>query len=160
MSILVRVQAYGGKFAGFSSSASWNTKGSGRVTPDHILASPDQSLRQLGTDYVDVFQLHAVSPSAYPYARDAIVPALLKEKDKGKFRHLGTTETPPGNFQYQMLRTALEHDDIRDVVMIGFHMMHQNARTEAFPLTMAKRVGSVVNGGEGKPSIALRHRIR
>ena len=63
-------------------------------TPDHILASLDQSLRQLDTDYVDVFQLPAVSPSAYPYARDVIVPALLKGKDKGKFRHLGTTEVP------------------------------------------------------------------
>lgn len=118
--------------------------GGDRVAADRLVASLDNSLRQLGTDYVDVFQLHAVAPDAYRYARDAIAPALLKEKDKGKIRHLGITETPPNDPEHQMLRTALENDDIWDVVMIGFHMMHQNARTEVLPLTRAKRIGTLI----------------
>src|SRR5260370_4733628 len=43
-------------------------------------------------------------------------PALLKEKDKGKFRYLRITETPPADPDHRMLRSALEDDhDISDV---------------------------------------------
>jgi L-galactose dehydrogenase len=44
--------------------------GHDRVNPEHVVASLDNSLRALGTDYIDVFQLHGVSPRAYDYARD------------------------------------------------------------------------------------------
>ncbi len=119
--------------------------GGNRFTPDRIVDSLDHSLRQLGSDYIDIFQLHAVPPEAYAYARDAIVPALLKEKAKGKFRYLGITETPPADPDHRMLLDALAHDhDIWDVAMIGFHMMHQNARTAVFPQTIAKRVGTLI----------------
>jgi aryl-alcohol dehydrogenase-like predicted oxidoreductase len=57
------------------------------------VASLDSSLRQLATDYIDIYQLHGVAPAAYDHARNVIAPALLKEKAKGKFRHLGITET-------------------------------------------------------------------
>ncbi|MFV0294866.1 MAG: aldo/keto reductase [Hyphomicrobiaceae bacterium] len=58
-----------------------------------VIASLDQSLRSLNTDYLDVFMLHGVVPAALSPANSDIVPALLKEKAKGKFRHLGITET-------------------------------------------------------------------
>jgi aryl-alcohol dehydrogenase-like predicted oxidoreductase len=41
------------------------------------VASLDNSLKQLGTDYVDIFQLHGVSPRAYDQARENNAPALL-----------------------------------------------------------------------------------
>ena len=31
-----------------------------------------------------------------------------------------------------------------DVVMVAFHMMHQNARTEVFPRTTANRIGTLL----------------
>ena len=37
-------------------------------TPEGIVASLDKSLRQLDTDYIDVYQLHGVPPSAYDHA--------------------------------------------------------------------------------------------
>jgi aryl-alcohol dehydrogenase-like predicted oxidoreductase len=45
--------------------------------------SLDDSLRQLGTDYIDIFQLHGVSPRAYDEARYIIAPALLGEAREG-----------------------------------------------------------------------------
>ena len=53
------------------------------------------SLRQLGTDYIDVYQLHGIAPRAYDHALEVLAPALLREKEKGKFRWLGITETAP-----------------------------------------------------------------
>src|SRR5271166_6598197 len=42
------------------------------------VASLDDSLRRLATDYIDVYQLHGVAPAAYDHARNVIAPALLK----------------------------------------------------------------------------------
>ncbi|MBI3513067.1 MAG: aldo/keto reductase [Proteobacteria bacterium] len=54
-----------------------------------VVDSLDKSLRELGTDHIDVFQLHGVPPADYDRALTAIVPVLLKEKAKGKLRFLG-----------------------------------------------------------------------
>src|SRR5690349_1757909 len=59
------------------------------------VASLDESLRRLDTDYIDVYQLHGVPPRAYAHALAELAPALLREREKGKFRHLGISETAP-----------------------------------------------------------------
>src|SRR6516225_8858494 len=114
-----------------------------RSAPEEIVASLDKSLRQLDTDYIDVYQLHGVPPSAYDHALNALAPALLKEKAKGKFRHLGITETSPHDLQHETLQRAAQ-DGVWDVAMVGFHMMHQNARERVFPPTRANRAGTLL----------------
>ena len=37
-------------------------------TPARVVASLDNSLREMGTDYVDVFNLHGVEPQQYDHA--------------------------------------------------------------------------------------------
>ncbi|HZT87122.1 MAG TPA: aldo/keto reductase [Stellaceae bacterium] len=112
-------------------------------TAQGAVAALDESLRRLGTDYIDVYQLHGVPPSAYLHARDEIAPALLRERDKGKFRFLGITETAPHDLQHETLRNAAA-DGIWDVVMVSFSMLHQNARERVFPLTRANRIGTLL----------------
>ena len=121
----------------------WIPRSGGRSPADHAVASLDNSLKLLGIDCIDIFQLHGVSPEAYDRARDVIAPALLKEKEKGKIRHLGVTETGSSDAEHRMLQRAVE-DGLWDVVMLGFHMMHQNARTNVFPRTIANRVGTLL----------------
>ncbi len=58
---------------------------SGHAAPETIVASLDNSLRQLDTDIIDVYQLHGVPPGAYDRARDLLAPVRLREKEKGKF---------------------------------------------------------------------------
>ena len=41
-------------------------------TPQRVVASLDNSLRVMGTDYVDVFNLHGVEPQMYDYALDTL----------------------------------------------------------------------------------------
>src|SRR5205823_439094 len=107
------------------------------------VASLDNSLRELATDYIDIYQLHGVAPAAYDHAHDVIAPALIKEKAKGKFRHLGVTETAPHDPEHRMLQRAVP-DGMWEVAMLGFHMMHQNARDAVFPLTREHRVGTLL----------------
>jgi aryl-alcohol dehydrogenase-like predicted oxidoreductase len=112
-------------------------------TPASAVASLDRSLRELGLEYIDVYQLHGVAPHAYPHARDEIAGALLREKEKGKFRFLGITETAPNDLEHETLRHAAV-DGIWDVVMVAFSMMHQNGRNLLFPLTRAHRIGTLL----------------
>lgn len=118
-------------------------KDGARFTPEQVVASLDRSLAALGTDHVDIFQLHGVPPAQYDYARDQVAPALLKEREKGKLRFLGITETAPNDPTSAMLGRAVP-DGLWDTVMVAFHMMHQNARTAVFPLTSRHRVGTLL----------------
>src|ERR1700722_1457911 len=115
----------------------------GRADPQGISPSLDQSLRQLDTDYVDVYQLHGVPPANYDHALDELAPVLLREKEKGKFRFLGITETAPHDLQHETLHRAAA-DGVWDVAMVGFSMMHQNARARVFPVTREHRVGTLL----------------
>jgi aryl-alcohol dehydrogenase-like predicted oxidoreductase len=112
-------------------------------TPERVVQSLDNSLRLLGTDYIDVFNLHGVEPQMYDYARDTLVPVLLAQKQKGKVRHIGLTENPIVDFTNETLKRALD-DDVWEVFMAGFHMMHQGARANVFPGTRAKGIGTLL----------------
>ncbi len=112
-------------------------------SPERAVEALDRSLRELNTDYIDVYQLHGVAPHAYDHMLRAIAPALLREKEKGKFRHLGITETAPGDPDHKMVQRAAA-DGVWDVAMVAFHMMHQNALQAVFPLTREHRVGTLL----------------
>ncbi len=97
----------------------------------------------MGTDHVDVFNLHGVLADEYDYAVDTIAPALEEQKAKGKIRHIGLTENPITDFTNAMLARALR-DPVWEVVMVGFHMLHQGARTDVFPITREKGIGTLL----------------
>ena len=110
---------------------------------EDMIASLENSLREIDTDYVDVFQFHAVPPALYDRIREEHAPAFLREKEKGKIRHLGLTETPPNDPAGEMLIKASQ-DPVWEVVMLGFHMMHQVARRNCFPGTMKNGIGTAI----------------
>jgi aryl-alcohol dehydrogenase-like predicted oxidoreductase len=112
-------------------------------TPERVVESLDNSLRVLGTDYVDVFNLHAVEAPTYDYALNTLAPALVKEKEKGKIRHIGLTENPIVDFTNEALKRALR-DPVWEVYMVGFHMLHQGARQNVFPATREKGIGTLL----------------
>ena len=113
-------------------------------TPENVVASIDNSLRELQTDYLDVLQLHAVAPHTYEHTRDVIYPAVLREKEKGKLRFIGVTEAASFDLDHKMLQRALAEDDIWDTAMVAFNMMHQNVRTGVFPKSAEKKVGTLI----------------
>ncbi len=111
--------------------------------PEKVVAALDNSLRLMGTDHVDVFNLHGVELEEYDYAIDTIAPALIEQKRKGKIRHIGITENPIVDFTNAMLKRAVR-DPVWEVFMVGFHMMHQGARTNVFPATREKGIGTLL----------------
>jgi aryl-alcohol dehydrogenase-like predicted oxidoreductase len=116
-------------------------RGSKWWPPARVVASLDNSLRLMGADYIDVFYLHGVRPDEYDYALATIAPALLKEKEKGKIRHIGLTEFSETDINHSVLARAAA-DSVWDVLMVAFHMLHQTARATVFPLTRQNGIGA------------------
>jgi aryl-alcohol dehydrogenase-like predicted oxidoreductase len=112
-------------------------------SPERMVASLDNSLRLMGTDYIDVFNLHGVEPQQYDYALNTLAPALVEQKQKGKIRHIGLTENPIVDFTNETLKRALR-DPVWEVFMVGFHMMHQGARTNVFPAARENGIGTLL----------------
>ena len=118
-------------------------RGNEWMPPEKFVAGLDSSLRKMGTDYVDVFNLHGVELDEYDYAIKRIAPALIEQKAKGKIRHIGLTENPIVDFTNDMLLRAMR-DPVWEAFMVGFHMMHQGARRNVFPVTRAKGIGTLL----------------
>lgn len=114
-----------------------------RLTGEKVVASLEASLRRLGTDTVEIFQLHGISPKNYEHARDEVVPALQRAQAAGKYRFLGITESGHGDQQHVMLQRAAA-DGMFDVGMVAFNMLHRTASDALFPLTQAKGMGTLV----------------
>ena len=114
----------------------------GPKSPADMVASLEASLKKLDTDYVDIFHLHGLSPNSYERAMKDIVPALMREKEKGKFRHLAVSETGPRDPEHKMLERAVE-EPIFEVIMLAFHMMCQNARKPVLERARANNIGTL-----------------
>ncbi|MGB0629428.1 MAG: aldo/keto reductase [Alphaproteobacteria bacterium] len=115
----------------------------GGVSAERLSRAVDASLSELGTDYIDIFHLHGVKPRDYDHAVGELAPALLRARDAGKIRFLGITETSPNDHGQTMLQRAVV-DDCWDVMMLGFNMMHQVARTAVLPHTMERGIGTLM----------------
>jgi aryl-alcohol dehydrogenase-like predicted oxidoreductase len=100
----------------------------------------EQSLTRLGTDYIDVYHLHGVEPKDTVFAKERLMPAMLRLRDQGKLRFIGVTEAFVPDPGHTMLRDSL-HDELWDVVMVGFNLLNPSARRTVLPVTREKRIG-------------------
>jgi len=60
-------------------------------TPDKLREDLDTSLRNLRTDYIDIYQLHCVNQCYRPGDGTGMYEAMLEAKAQGKIRHIGIT---------------------------------------------------------------------
>lgn len=109
-----------------------------------IRHSLEQSLKNLGTDYVDVYHVHGAEPKDYLNARERHLPAMLKLRDEGKLRFVGITERFVTDSGHAMAERAVR-EGVWDVVMVGFNLLNPGARENIFPLTSASGVGTLVS---------------
>jgi aryl-alcohol dehydrogenase-like predicted oxidoreductase len=113
------------------------------VTGEHVVEALETSLTRLGTDYVDIYHMHAVAPQHYRRVRDELVPVMEKLRDQGKIRFLGITEEFNADPDHRMLQLAV-NDDCWDVMMVGFNLLNQTARQSVFPATRTKNIGTLI----------------
>ncbi len=116
------------------------TKSVGR-TPDAILADLDQSLKNLQTDYVDLFQFHNVSTEQdlkVVLEPGGPLDAVRKARDQGRIRHIGITS--------HRLTVALEavKSGAFETVMIALNFVNSEAADELIPLARKNDVGIII----------------
>ena len=113
------------------------------ITAEDVPKSLEQSLKRLGTDYIDVYHLHGVVLQDYDHLISEVVPTLQRLREQGKIRFIGVTERFNADPQHAMLQRALQ-DDIWDVMMTGFNILNQSARQRVLAKAIQKNVGILV----------------
>lgn len=118
----------------------WGEPKAAPFTGAQVLAQLEKNLGRLGTDYVDLYNLHGIVRGQLDHVSAEIVPALLKAKEQGKIRFLGITEHFGGDTNHKMLSAAVP-SGIWDVVMVGFNLLNPSARRNVLKLVQAHNVG-------------------
>lgn len=113
----------------------------GGLSRKHVLAAIDASLRRLGTDYVDLYQVHAPDPETPIEETLRALDSIVKS---GKARYIGCS-----NFQAWQLGNALWTSDRLglsgfDSVQPRYNLLFREIEHELLPLCEDKGVGVIV----------------
>ena len=122
-----------------STKKSMSTQGR-MITAAELASGLEASLKQLQTDYVDIYHLHGVRAEQYDRAVADLLPAMLRLREAGKIRFLGITEAFSSDPGHQMMARAAR-DDHWDVVMVGFNILNQSARERVLAETRRRGTG-------------------
>ena len=125
-----------------SSKSPYLDQGGQLLTPADFQAHLDDSLRDLGLDWIDIYFIHGLRLPHYEACRDRFLPVLERARQAGKVRFIGLTEAFETDTGHAMLPRALQDPDW-DVVMVGFNLLNQTARQRVFDLARVQSVGTL-----------------
>ncbi|WP_299532881.1 aldo/keto reductase [Ulvibacterium sp.] len=107
------------------------------LRPETILREIDESLSRLGTDYIDLYQIHW--PDVNTPLEDSL-ETLLKLQEQGKFRYLGVS-----NFTVELMEQA---KDLVNIVSLqpNYSMLQRKIEETLVPYCVKNEVGLVTYG--------------
>ena len=112
----------------------------GGLSRKHILSSIDASLRRLGTDYVDLYQIHRWDPET---PIDETLEALHDVVRAGKARYVGASSMFAWQFASALYRADL-HGWSRFVSMQNhYNLVYREEEREMIPLCRAEGIGVI-----------------
>lgn len=109
-------------------------------SPAFVRKALEESLRRLGTDYIDLYQLH--NPRIEALQRDDTFAELERLRDEGKLRAWGAALGPAiGGTEHgdEALRVRPMH-----AMQIIYNLLEQDPGRRFFPLAREKGVGIIV----------------
>jgi aryl-alcohol dehydrogenase-like predicted oxidoreductase len=107
------------------------------ASPKWITKGVDASLKALGTDYIDLFQMHWPDP-ATPLEETA--DALAKLIADGKIRHVGVS-----NFDVEQIERFSATLPV-ETLQPPYHLFRRNIEPDLLPYTAANDIGVLVYG--------------
>jgi 1-deoxyxylulose-5-phosphate synthase len=114
-----------------------NTRGLSRK---HLFHAIDASLARLGTDYVDLYQIHRFDPET---PIEETIEALHDIVKAGKARYLGASSMAAWQFA-KMLYTADRHGWTRFVAMQNhYNLVYREEEREMLPLCEEEGIGVI-----------------
>lgn len=106
----------------------------------HIMHAIDDSLRRLGTDYVDLYQIHRFDPET---PIDETMQALDDLVRAGKVLYLGGSSMPAWRFA-MMLQTADANGWTRFATMQNhYNLIYREEEREMIPLCLEEGIGVI-----------------
>ena len=97
----------------------------------HILDAIDASLKRLGTDYVDLYQLHGVDPGT---PIDEALEALDSVVKAGKARYIGVSNWPAFRIARAVGRSEINHYARIDSVQPRYNLLFRTFERDLLPL--------------------------
>jgi aryl-alcohol dehydrogenase-like predicted oxidoreductase len=110
------------------------------ASPEWVRRSVDESLKALGTDYIDVYQVHWPDPNT-PFAETAGV--LAEAVAAGKIRHVGVSNFDAG--QMEEFSASLPVETLQP----AYHLFRRDIEESILPYTRAHDIGVLVYGPLG-----------
>ncbi len=108
-----------------------------------VLASIDESLRRLQTDYVDLFQVHDVEFGDVQQIIHETLPALRQLQQQGKARYIGITGYPP-----KLLRRIAESTPVDSILSYcHYNLLNRQMDEVLTPFTQERGIGLINASG-------------
>jgi len=125
------------------------TKLTGDHTLEHMNSAIENSLVGLGTDYVDLYQLHSPRPET-PIKQT--MEGLLALKDVGKIRHIGVS-----NFTADQHREAAQYGLIRSS-QPRYNMLYRYPEADVLPACLDIGIGVIAHSPLAKGMLTGKYR--
>ncbi len=110
------------------------TKLSGDHSPEHVGRAIGNSLRALGTDHVDLYQLHGYK-AQWPIEKT--MGHLLRLREAGKIRYIGVS-----NFNAEQMQEALAPGPVASA-QPRYSMLFRGAEESVLPFCLKKGIGVI-----------------
>jgi hypothetical protein len=107
------------------------------ASADWLRAGVESSLRNLGTDYIDVYQVHWPDLRTPPEETAQVLEDLVRE---GKIRHVGVS-----NYDVKQMDELARFGRV-ETLQPPFHMFHRDIEAEVLPYAEANDMGVLVYG--------------
>ena len=118
-------------------------------SPEHIDEAISNSLKALGTDYIDLYQLHTPQPQ-WPIGQT--MENLLRLRDAGKIRYIGIS-----NFSAEQTDEALRHGPVHSS-QPRYNMLFRGAEESVLPYCLANGIGVIPYEALAKGLLGGRYR--
>ncbi len=125
------------------------TKLTGDHSPEHMARAIDQSLRALGTDCIDLYQLHSPRPE---WPIEETIAGLLRLRDDGKIRYIGVS-----NFSGAQHREAARHGPVHSS-QPQYSMFFRAAEEEVLPACLELGIGVIAHSPLAKGLLTGKYR--
>jgi aryl-alcohol dehydrogenase-like predicted oxidoreductase len=125
----------------------WRSDGSGwdwNPTPEYIMKAVDDSLRRLGTDYIDLYQLHG---GTLEDPIDDIIDTFEQLQQQGKIRYYGISSIRPNVIREYVHKSSISS------VMMQYSLLDRRPE-EIFPLLEKNGIGVLARGSIAKGLLA------
>ena len=109
----------------------------------HIIASAEQSLRNLHTDYLDLLLLHRPDPLMQI---DAVAEAFETLRAAGKVRHFGVSNFTPSQFEMLASRCSLVTNQV-EASVLHTSALEDGTFDQCQRLAIAPMIWSALGGG-------------